>query len=69
MEGYTFVATDNLDQAIQTGHCICDHCGQRVETGIMNLADHWSKCWGKEEFNFIMSNPEKYIEMKKLNNL
>lgn len=65
-DGFTFVATGNFDKQLPTGHCICDHCGARVETGIMNLAEHWSKCWGKAEFEEMKSDPKRYIEKKKM---
>jgi hypothetical protein len=65
METFIFIATGNLDKEIPTGYCICKHCFERVETGIMNLAYHWSNCSGKEEFELMMKNPELYIKKKK----
>lgn len=64
MDGFTLVSKgDGIDP---DRYCICDHCGARVETGILNLADHWSKCFGKKEFDYMMSDPERYIDEKKL---
>lgn len=64
MDGFTLVHDDKLE-IDPNRYCICDHCGARVETGIFNLADHWSKCFGKEEFEFMKSDPLLYLETKK----
>ena len=44
MDTFTFVPTGNLDRAIPTGYCICNDCGARVETGIINLSEHYWTC-------------------------
>lgn len=51
---FDFIQTskDGTDR-IRTGYCICKKCGQRVETGIINLSEHWSKCY-KEEYEEII---------------
>lgn len=33
---------------IPTGHLICNRCGRRVETGIMNVSSHWRDCYPEE---------------------
>ena len=63
---FDFIPTDNLDKPVQTGHCICKHCGQRVETGIINLSTHWSECWGKTEWEQVKKAPKLYLDKKKL---
>ena len=47
MNGFKFVPTGNFDKHIQTGHCICETCGVKVETGVVNLVTHWKDCCGK----------------------
>jgi hypothetical protein len=66
LDGFTFVPTGNLDRPIPTGHCICKHCGERVENGIMNLAEHWRNCWGKDEFDEMIADPQAYRQKKVL---
>lgn len=46
---FDFIPTGGNPAGIQTGHCICKKCGVRVETGIINLSQHWAKC-SEDEF-------------------
>jgi hypothetical protein len=34
---------------IPTGHLICNRCGRRVETGIMNVSSHWRDCYPEDD--------------------
>lgn len=27
-----------------TGYCKCKHCGEVMETGLVNLSKHWEEC-------------------------
>lgn len=43
---FEFIADppDQPEEKIRTGYCICIHCKTRVETGIVNLSEHWFYC-------------------------
>jgi hypothetical protein len=34
------------DEKGEVDHLICDHCGERVEPGIVTISEHYVKCQG-----------------------
>jgi len=30
-------------------YLVCNHCGERVERGIVNVSDHWVKCLKRKD--------------------
>lgn len=45
-EHYTFVEEPKGQpkDCVPTGYLICNHCGSRVETGIITVSEHWFHC-------------------------
>lgn len=37
----------------------CKNCGAILETGILNLSDHWAACGGKDFYNALMELAKK----------
>ncbi len=35
---------DQPINVVRTGYCVCLYCGSRVETGIVNIAEHAWDC-------------------------
>jgi hypothetical protein len=42
-----------LDNNEWPDHLVCNHCGKRVERGILHVSSHFVHCFGKE-FNLAL---------------
>jgi hypothetical protein len=69
---YDFIPTGGDPEGIQTGYCICKKCKQRVETGIVNLSEHWWKCSSDDAmkaFSFAMAKTREPYETQSFYNV
>jgi len=55
-DDFTFVPDKDHHSPIQYGHLICNHCGDRVETGIVTVSDHWLGCLKRTDGLIVARN-------------
>lgn len=47
----------------------CKHCGEIIDSGIINISEHWVKCSGKEFYSALMDKATKGLTIKDIEDL